>query len=67
MLNLAKNNYKPGHSSELQVSISVGAPEHVPPCTSVTNFVRSFVLVPPPHGLLQADHEFQGAQVQSSR
>ena len=50
----------------LQASVSDSAPEHVPPFASVTDFVRSFVRVPPPHGLLQADHEFHGAQVQST-
>ena len=59
--------FKPGHSWELQASVSVSAPEHVPPKASVTNFIRSFVRAPPPHGLLQADHEFQGAQLQLTR
>ena len=44
-----------------------GVPEHVPPKASVTNFVRFFVWVPPPHGLVQADHDFQDSHVQSTR
>ena len=47
--------------------VFVGIPEHVPPKASGTDFILSFVRVPPPHGLLQADHEFQGAQLQSTR
>ena len=59
--------FKPGHSWELQASVSISAPEHTPPWASATDFVRTFVRVPPPHDLLQEDHEFQGAQVQSTR
>ena len=51
----------------LQASVSDSAPEHVPPFASVTDFVRSFVRVPPPHDLSQEDHEFHCAQVQSTR
>ena len=32
----------------------------------MTDFVLSFIRVPPPHSLSQADHEFQGAQIQST-
>ena len=50
----------------LHACVFVGVPEHVPPKASVTNLVRFFVWVPPPHGLVQADHDFQDSHVQST-
>ena len=56
----------PGQSWVLHACVLVSVPEHVPPKASVTNLVRYFVWVPPPHGLLQADHDFQDSHVQST-
>ena len=50
----------------LHACVFVDVPEHVPSKASVTNFVRCFVWVPPPHGLVQADHDFQDCHVQST-
>ena len=54
------------HFSWLHVSSCWFFPMQSPPLASTTDFIRVWVRVPPPHVLLQADHDPQGPQVQST-